>query len=295
MGYVIISDSTCDLTPELVGELKVKFMPFTFRIKGKEYSNYFDEREMKLKKFYEMLKEGEVATTSQLNVVFIQHYFRKYLKKKQDILYISFSSGLSGTFNSARLAIDDLKLEFPERTIEVMDSLCASAGQGLLVYQAAMNRNAGMSLRDNLSYCETYKKRIRHWFTVDDIDTLKRGGRLSASKALIAKVLNIKPVLNVDDGGHLQAVSKKAGRKSAIRQIVNNSIENIEIEEEFPTFISHANCLDEAMHAKELMEKLYEEKGVKSKIIITNIGPVIGAHAGPGTLAIFTIGDEREV
>lgn len=293
MGYVIISESTCDLTPKFAADLDVKFMPLSFRIKNKEYKNYFDEREMALKKFYSLLREGNNATTSQLNILDIEKCFRKYLMKKQDILYIAFSSALSGTYNSVRLVKEQLESEFPDRTIEVIDSLCASAGEGMLVYQASKNKKSGMSLRDNVSYCEIYKKRIRHWFTVDDLDTLKRGGRLSASAAFLAKVLNIKPVLNVDDGGHLNPVSKKSGRKSSIRQIVNNSMLNIEKEEEFITFIGHSDCEEDALFAKSLLEEKYKDHNINSKIYITKIGPVIGAHSGPGTLAVFTIGDER--
>lgn len=293
MGYVIISDSTCDLSPEVQKELDVKFMPLSFRIENKEYKNYFDEREMKLKKFYELLKAGSVATTSQLNIIDIENYFRKYLLKNQDIMYICFSSGLSGTFNAARLAKQELEEEFPLRKIEVIDSLSASSGEGLLVYQAHVNRKAGMSMRDNVSFCETYRYRIKHWFTVDDIDTLKRGGRLTPSKAFLAKILNIKPILNVDNAGHLQAVSKKSGRKAALRQLVANTMADIELDETFPTFVTHAECIEDAQIVKAMLEEEYKARGINSPIYITKIGPVIGAHSGPGTLAVFTVGSER--
>ncbi len=292
-NYIIVSDTTCDLPVELVLTLGVKFLPLSFTVDGTTYKGYLDEREYKLSNFYNQMRDGKTPTTSQVNIYDAEQYFKKYLSQGLDILCITFSSALSGTHNSFRIAAENMKTEFPERTIEIVDSLCACSGEGILVYQAAKNRREGMSLRDNKSYCEHFKHYVRHWFTVDDLDTLVRGGRLTASKAMIAKALKIKPILNVSEEGKLQAVTNKLGRKSAIKELIAESLQGIELEYEFPTFVSHADCPEDAEYAKKILEEEYKKLGIKSKIYIAKIGPVIGAHAGPGTIAIFTVGDKR--
>lgn len=291
--YAIISDSTCDLTDDLAREWNVEIQPMIFRIKNKEYRNYLDERELPLKNFYNMMREGEVATTAQVNVIDAINFFRPFLEQGKDILCIAFSSGLSGSVNSIRLAKSTLEEDFPERKIMIVDSLCASAGEGLLVNRAVLNRKNNLSVEDNAKDLETFKFRIKHWFTVDDIDTLRRGGRLSNSKALVAKVLNIKPVLNVDNEGHLQAVYKKVGRKVALRTLVECALKGYATDDNYITLISHADAYEDALFVKGLLEKVYQENNIKSEIYISSIGPVIGAHAGPGTIALFTVGDKR--
>ncbi len=292
-NYVIISDSTCDLTEEIVQNLEVYIQPMTFRIQDHEYLNYLDERELPLTEFYNLMRKGEAATTAQLNMIGIESFFRPYLEQGLDILNIAFSSGLSGSYNAIRLAAEELLEEFPERKIFVIDSLCASGGEGVLVYQAALNRKKGLSLEENFNMLESFKFKIRHWFTVDDIDTLRRGGRLTGAKAFAAKVLNIKPVLNVDNEGHLKAIYKKVGRKMALRQLVDSTINEYDKNDSWITIISHADCLADANTLKGLLESAYQKEGITSEIIITKIGPVIGSHSGPGTLALFTIGDKR--
>ena len=292
-NYVIISDSTCDLTEEMVQNLEIHIQPMTFRIQDHEYLNYLDERELPLTEFYNLMRKGEVATTAQLNIIGIESFFRPYLEQGLDILNIAFSSGLSGSYNAIRLAAEELLEEFPERKIVVIDSLCASGGEGVLVYQAALNRKKGLSLEENSNMLESFKFKIRHWFTVDDIDTLRRGGRLTGAKAFAAKVLNIKPVLNVDNEGHLKAIYKKVGRKMALRQLVDSTINEYDKSDSWITIISHADCLADANTLKGLLENAYQKEGITSEIIITKIGPVIGSHSGPGTLALFTIGDKR--
>ncbi len=292
-NYVIVSDSTCDLTDELTSKWDVKIQPMTFRINDNEYKNYFDERDISLKDFYDKMRAGNNASTSQLNTVEVEDFFRPYLKEGKDILCIAFSSGLSGSYNSIRIAKDLLLEEYPERKIIIVDSLCASAGEGLLVYEAAKNRNKGLSLEDNAKNLEEFKFKIQHWFTVYDIDTLRRGGRLSNSTAFVAKMLNIKPVLNVDNEGHLQAIYKKVGRKVAMRQLIDSTIAGYNKMEENITIISHADCKEDAELLKNMLEKAYVNEGIKSEIYITKIGPVIGSHAGPGTLALFTVGHKR--
>ena len=288
-NYVIITDSTCDLSDSLANELDLHVQPLTFIIEDKEYKNYLDEREMNLSDFYNQMRKGMTAKTAQLNIIDIENYFRPYLEKGLDILNICFSSGLSGTYNAMNLAKDELLEEFPDRKIIIIDSLNASTGEGLLAYNAALNKKNGMSLDDNAKCCLELKNRIKSWFIVDDLDTLKRGGRLSGATAFAAKLLNIKPVLKVNETGHLENVFKKRGRKASINQMVESSMENIDVDYKNYTFISHADCLDEALIVKDKLQEKFNELNIKSEIVISKIGPVIGAHAGPGTIAIFTV------
>lgn len=291
--YIIVTDSTCDLTDDLANEFGVLVLPLTFTIDGKDYQNYLDGREIDLNSFYKKMEEGHTPKTSQLNTVFIEDNFRKILQDNKDILYICFSSGLSGTYNAARIAKETLLDEFKDANILVVDSLCASAGEGLLVSEAAKKKKEGLSLEDNYNYLEGLKLRIKHSFTVLDVDYLKRGGRLKATAALAAKVLNIKPVLYVNDEGKLVALAKKHGRKAAINTILTNAIEGIDTTMEFLTIVSGAACIDDCNYCKNWLEEKYKELNIHSKVVITDIGPVIGAHSGPGTLAIFTIGNHR--
>lgn len=291
--YVIISDSTCDLTQEIVDECNVHIQPLTFQIQNKEYKNYLDEREIKLSDFYDLMRKGEMVSTAQLNSVEVQNFFEPFLQKNLDILCVAFSSGLSGTYNSIRLAKEELLEKYPERKICIVDSLCASGGEGVLVHQAIVNKENGLSLEENAQQLDDFKFKIRHWFTVDDIDTLKRGGRLTGAKAFAAKMLNIKPVLNVDNEGHLKAIYKKVGRKVAIRQLVQSTMDGYDKTGDYITIISHADCEADAQTLKGMLTKEYQQNGINSEIIITKIGPVIGSHSGPGTLALFTIGAKR--
>lgn len=291
--YVVVTDSTCDLTDELAKENQIEVLPLTFTIDGKDYLNYLDGREINLNDFYEKMKEGHNPKTSQLNAVFIEESFKKILEDGKDILYVCFSSGLSGTYNAARIAKENLLDEFKDANIYVVDSLCASAGEGLLVLEAAKKKNEGLSLEDNYNYLEALKLRIKHSFTVLDVDYLQRGGRLKATAALAAKVLNIKPVLYVNNEGKLVALAKKHGRRAAINTILTNAIDGIDKTMEFTTIVSGAACIDDCNYCKEWLEVKYKELNIHSKVVITNIGPVIGSHSGPGTLAIFTIGNHR--
>lgn len=291
--YVIISDSTCDLSQELVDELKVAIQPMSFTICDKEYKNYPDEREMKLEDFYNLMNEGHMGKTAQLNIIDVENFFTPYLEKELDILCVAFSSGLSGSCNSIRLAAQELSEKFPQRKIIVVDSLQASTGEGLLVYEAAINKNNGMTIEENAKSLESMKLNVRAWFTVSQLETLRRGGRLSNAAAFAAKLLNIKPVLHVDDEGHLKAVYKKMGRKLALKQLIESSIDEYDKEGNHVTFVSHANCEADALKVKEMLEEAYKKENINSKILISKIGPVIGSHAGPGTLAVFTIGDKR--
>lgn len=292
-AYVIISDSTCDLSQEIVDRLGVIIQPMTFTICDKEYKNYPDEREMKLEEFYALMNEGYMAKTAQLNIIDVEEFFTPYLEQGLDILCIAFSSGLSGSCNAIRLAAQELLEKYPERKIKIVDSLQASSGEGLLVYEAIVNKNNGMSLDENAQKLEDIKQNVRAWFTVSQLETLRKGGRLSNAAAFAAKLLNIKPVLHVDSEGHLKAVYKKMGRKMALKQLIESSLDGYKKDEVHVTFISHADCEEEVLKLKSMLEEEYEKENIKSEIIICKIGPVIGAHSGPGTIAIFTFGDKR--
>jgi DegV family protein with EDD domain len=291
--YVIVTDSTCDLTDEMVKELGVEVLPLCFTIDGKEYKNYLDGREIKLHEFYNKMIEGHTPKTAQLNVNFIMESFKPFLDKGLDILYISFSSGLFGSCNAVRLAKEQLPDEYNDRKIEIVDSLCASGGEGLLVWMTAMNKKAGASLEENSKYADDLKLHVKHSFTVADLEYLKRGGRIKATAAFAAKLLNIKPVLHVDNLGHLVALSKKHGRRAALNATCENALAGIDTSKKFITIISHADSLEDAEYCKEYMEAKYKEMNFDSKVVLTNIGPVIGAHSGPGTIAVFTITDKR--
>lgn len=289
--YIIIGDSTSDISQKYVDEAGAYVLPMTFTINDKEYAHYLDCRNMSLEEFYALESKGAIAKTSQLNEIFIMDSVKPFLDKGLDILFVSFSSGLSGTFNSIRLAFEEIRDDYPDRKMMVLDSLCASSGEGLLLLQAFKNKKNGMSLEENFKALEDLRLKIRHWFTVDELDTLKRGGRISSTAATAAKVLRIKPVLRVDDLGHLVGVSKKIGHKAAIKDVVDRTI--LDLDQNYPTIISHTNCENDAKEAYEMLKKYYEENNIKSEIILERIGPVIGAHSGPTTLALFTVGKHR--
>ena len=291
--YVIVTDSTCDLTDEIAKEIKVPVLPLTFNVLGKDYLNYLDGREIDLDDFYQKMLDGATPKTTQLNIEFIKEKALPLLKEGKDILYISFSSGLSGSCNAARLAAEDLLEDFKDQKILIVDSLCASAGEGLLVWMAAKKKREGLYLEENYKYCEDLKLHVKHSFTVLDVEYLKRGGRLKPTAAFAAKLLNIKPVLYVNNEGKLVALAKKHGRRAAINAILENAILGIEEKEEFITIVSGAKCPEDCLYCKDWLENKYKELNINSKVVITNIGPVIGSHSGPGTLAIFTLGKER--
>lgn len=291
--YIIVTDSTCDLTDQMTKDLGIPVLPLSFTIDGREYKNYLDGREMMLAEFYKKMLEGHNTKTAQLNVNDIVDELKPILSKKLDILYISFSSGLSGSYNAVRLAKEELLEDFPDAKIEIIDSLCASGGEGLLVWLAAKKKKEGLNLEELREYCEKTKLHIKHSFTVLDLEYLKRGGRIKATAAFAAKILNIKPVLHVDNDGHLVALTKKHGRRAALNATCENALDGFDASQEFITIISHADSLEDAVYCKEYMQKKYAEFGFDSEIVLTDIGPVIGAHSGPGTIAIFTLADKR--
>ena len=287
--YRIVTDSTTDLTPELIQELDVQVIPLCYMMGGKTYHNIPGGGEMTDKEFYAKLRAGSMSTTTQVNSEEFLHVFTPLLEAGQDVLYIAFSSGLSGTYQSAVLAREELKQRFPDRRLEVFDSLCASMGEGLLVYHAAKLRQAGKSLDEVLAWLKGNVLNLCHWFTVDDLNHLKRGGRVSTATALVGTMLGIKPVLHVDDEGHLIPVSKVRGRKQSLDALVRRMEDTVLDPGNQMVFISHGDCLEDAQY----VERQIQEKLGVQQVKLGFIGPVIGAHSGPGTVALFFLGKER--
>ena len=285
-NFVICTDSACDLDRELLDSMGVKYADLTFRFDGedKEYSNYG----MPIKEFYDRMRRGGVAKTAAINTEEFSALFSEILDTGVDILYLGFSSGLSTTFNSARLASLELAEKYPDRKIEVVDTLAASAGEGLIVYLANEKKNAGATLDEVAAYVRELVPHLCHWFTVDDLVYLKRGGRVSPAVAFVGNLLGIKPVLHVDDDGHLINMSKARGRKNAINALAEK-YDELAVNKAGVAFISHADCIDDA---NALAQIIRSKHGADVKHIV-NIGPVIGAHSGPGTLALFFEGAHK--
>lgn len=287
--YVIVTDSSADLDAAEVKELDLRVIPLKFTLNGVTYSDYPDNRDMDPHAFYDRLRAGEVATTAALNMEDAKGVFEPILKEGKDVLMLAFSSGLSSSCQACRLAAGELAEEYPDRKIYVVDTLCASRGQGLLVYHTVMKKRAGATLEEARDFAENNKLHLCHWFTVDDLMFLKRGGRVSATAAALGTMLSIKPVLHVDDEGHLINISKSRGRKSAIKAMVDKAAE-LAIEPAGQTmFICHGDCLDEA----EQLAQMVKERFGTQDIRIGYTGTVIGAHSGPGTLALFFLGEHR--
>ena len=287
-NYVIFTESTTDLSPEMINELGLIVLPMQYRI-GEE--TYFDKVGGGLTQveFYNKLRGGDSATTAQVNPGIFEEEFDKVLAQGKDILYIGFSSGLSGTYNSSLIAKDTMAEKYPERKIVCIDSLCASMGEGLYVWYAAKMRDEGKDIDQVAAWLEENKLNLCHWFTVDDLNHLKRGGRVSPTVAFVGTLLGIKPVLHVDNEGHLINVSKVRGRKAALDALVAKMGETAINPAEQMVFISHGDCLEDAEYVKTQISEKFGTKDFK----INFIGPVIGAHSGPGTVALFFIGSER--
>lgn len=285
--FILFTDSACDLDKSTLTSWGVQCVELKFSFEGenKFYGNY----EMPSKDFYDRMREGASAKTSAVNVEEFKQAFVEHLKDGKDVLYIGFSSGLSTTFNSAKIAADDLMAEYPKRTVKVVDSLCASAGQGLLVYLCAKKRKEGLSINDVAEYAIDTIPNICHWFTVDDLVYLKRGGRISPTVAFVGGVLGVKPVLHVDNEGKLVNVTKARGRMNALQVIADKYGEYAFDPHNSEIFISHSDCIDDV---KKLEKQILARFGVKTANI-SYIGPVIGAHTGPGTIAFFFLGKSR--
>ncbi len=292
-NYEIVADLNIDLPNSLAKELELNVIPMKFSIKGKEYTGYLDERELALPTFYNMLRKKELATTVQINPAEFEEEFRKHLDAGKDILYIGFSSALSGTFNSSLIAKKELEAEYPDRKIVCFDSLSASNGEGLMVTYAARMRLAGKSLKQVVSFLEKEQQSFIHLFTVADLNHLRRGGRLSAGSAIMGTLLSIKPLLHVSPDGKLKPYGKTRGRAKAIKLMVDRLVETYDKDKNDVIYIGHGDCIEDALKAKDLIMK---GLGVpEDMFMIHYIGPSIGAHSGVNTLALYYRGSERHL
>ena len=284
--YRIITDSCSDLTVELIRKLDITVAPLNMLFQGNVRVDSVAED---IKEVYEALRQGEAASTSALNPDQWASYMEPVLAAGEDVLVLAFSSGLSTTYQSAVIAAADLSEKYPDRKIRVVDTLCASLGEGLLVYHACQKRDEGMDLDTLAQWVQDHRLNLCHWFTVDDLMHLKRGGRVSAATAVMGTMLQIKPVLHVDDEGHLINVSKSRGRKASLNALADRMVQTCLPGENDTIFISHGDCLEDAEYVGNLLK---ERCGVKN-VIINYVGAVIGSHTGPGVAVVFYYGKNR--
>lgn len=287
--YVILTDSCCDLTAELASELEISVLPLTYQMEGHSYRNDLSGSEMPFSEFYSKIRKGTLATTSAISVGTFEETMQNILETGKDILCLSFSSALSSTYQSAVIAAKTMGEEFPESTVTVVDSRCASLGQGLFVYLCAQEKKKGKSLKEVAEFAEETKLHICHWFTVDDLNHLKRGGRINAATALFGTMLSIKPVLHVDNEGCLIPVSKVRGRKASLLALVDHMEETAIDPEHQTVFISHGDSLEDAEFIADEIRRRFGTQDIR----INYVGPVIGNHSGPGTIALFFLGNRR--
>lgn len=286
-NYVIFTDSACDLGPTMLSNMGIKSISLTLTYNGDntEYKN----DDIDPKDFYDRMRKGATAKTSAINIEDFKSNFRTELEKGNNVLYIAFSSGLSTTYNSGRLACEELKEEYPDRDLRAVDSLSASAGFGLLLSLVAKKRDEGATLAEVAEFVEETKLHVCHWFTVDDLVYLKRGGRISPTVAFVGGLLGIKPVLHMDNEGHLVSCFKVRGRNAAIKAIADKFGELAIDKTTGPVYICHGDCEEDAAALADIIKKDY---GADTEVTVF-VGPVIGAHSGPGTLSVFFLGRER--
>lgn len=285
--FKLITDSCCDLSSEMIQKYNIGYLGLVCNIDGKEIVEDFGES-LSYKEFYKKLSNGSMATTGQVNPQRFYDEFEKYVKDGIDVLYIGFSSALSGTYNSALMAKEELLEKYPNARIEVVDSKAASCGQGFLVYLAAKYKEQGKTIDEVKEYVMDNRKKLYHFFSVDDLKHLERGGRIGKGTAVVGNMLNIKPVLYVNEKGELKSLTKVRGKKKVVRELVRNMEENIDGNELDTVFISHSesDLVDDLCN-------LIKEKFKVKEIIINYIGVVIGSHTGQGTIAVYFIGKEK--
>jgi DegV family protein with EDD domain len=286
-NYVIFTDSCCDVSPEILRQWGVPYANMTFTFDGEETE--YISTDISNKEFYDRMRSGAHARTAAINADAFIRAFTPILEEGKDILYVAFSSGLSTTVNNANMAAQELQETYPDRKIVIVDTLAASGGGGLMVYMALEKQKAGATLEENAAYLEELIPQHCIWFIVDDLEYLKRGGRVSPLVAFAGGLLGIKPVLQMDSEGHLIKVGTARGRKKAIEALAAKYAELSYEEKNTPIFISHGDCLEEAQQLADILEQKHGGKVT----LITEIGPVIGSHSGPGTIALFFVGKHR--
>lgn len=287
--FVIMTDSCCDLTAQMADELGLVVLPLSLLIGEDTYRNYLDGRDIGFKEFYDRVRGGAMPSTSAVSVGDFEDAMRPILSEGKDILYLAFSSALSTTYQSAVIASEELKQEFPDAKIYTVDSKAASLGQGLYVYLCAQQKLAGKSIDEVYAYAEDVKLKICHWFTVDDLNHLKRGGRVSAATALVGTMLSIKPVLHVDNEGRLISVSKVRGRKASLLALVDQMEKSAVDPKDQTVFISHGDCEEDVNFVADEIRRRFGTETIH----VNYVGPVIGSHTGAGVVALFFVGTER--
>ena len=286
-NYVIYTDSACDIYPEVLAQWGVGCVSLAFRFDHIDQD--FKNEDMPIGEFYKNMRDGHVAKTNAVNSESFREVFDKVLADGKDLLYLGFSSGLSTTFQQGKLAAEDLAAAYPDRKIIAIDTLCASAGEGLLVKLALDKKNSGATLEETAAYVNELIPKLAHWFTVEDLVYLKRGGRVSPAVALVGGMLNIKPVMHVDDEGHLIKVGTVRGRKASLAALADKLMETADDPANGTFFISHGDC---DADAQTLCDMIVARGGNKVELI-THVGTVIGAHSGPGTMALFFVAKQR--
>ena len=284
--YVIIVNSTVDVPKEWLEERHVPVIPLKYTIDGETYT---DMEGLSAKEFFDKLREGKMSTTSQVNPEEAAAELEPYIKEGKDILHLGFSSGLSGTLNSMKIAGEMLEEKYPEAKVIVIDTLCACLGEALLLYKALQQKEKGMNIDELAGWVEENKLHVCHNVTVDDLNHLHRGGRVSKTTAVLGTLVQIKPIIHMDDNGKLQVIGKERGRKKSLNKIVDMAVEQSKGWDNDIIMITHGDCIDDA----EYVAKLVREKMGIDNILINNIGTVIGSHTGPGVVAVFCMGNKR--
>ncbi|MBQ6374414.1 MAG: DegV family protein [Clostridia bacterium] len=287
--YVIMTDSSCDLPASLADEMELSVLPLSVYIEDKQYINYLDEREIAFSEIYAKLRTKCPAKTSAVNMNDFLEPMEQIVSTGKDLIYIGFSSGLSGTYNAGAAAAKEISEKYPDRKILAVDSLCASLGQGLLVYHAWLQKKAGKTIDELYQWVVDNRLHLCHMFTIDDLMFLKRGGRVSGATAVVGSMLSIKPIMHVDDEGHLIKIGTARGRKASIKALADAAGQKgIDLQNQI-IFISHGDCVEDANYLGDIMRERFHVKDV----LVNYVGPVIGAHSGPGTIALFFLGTER--
>ena len=288
-SYLIVSDATCDLPESYAREHNLHIIPMTYLVDGQDYHG-----DLTLHDFYDKMRAGSMTTTSQITPAqFVDYFSDLFERYEEDIIYLGFSSALSGTVGNAAVAAKMLKESYPDRTLHVIDSYAASLGEGLFVHEVLRRREEGLSCEDTAHWAEAHAQTICHYFTVDDLNFLHRGGRVSKATAVVGTMLGIKPLLHVNEAGQLINIGKVRGRRSSLDWLVDRMEAKLSATglEEKTIFIGHGDCIEDARYVASLVKKRF---GVKDKdIYIDYIGPVIGSHSGPGTVALFFVGPDR--
>ena len=290
MSFAIVTDSSSNLPEDIIDQHDLTVLPLTFMVDGEEYRSYLKGEKTDLSQFYTMMREGKVITTSLPNLKESRESIEALLREGRDVLYLGFSSGLSGTYQAIELLLTELAGLYPDRTVASVDTLAERGGEGLLVYYAAKMREEGASIEKVRDWVEEHKLHLAHWFTVDDLMFLFRGGRVSRTAAWAGTMLNIKPVMHVDDEGHLIPLEKVRGRKKSLKALVDHMEQTaMSPVADQTVFITHGDCLEDAEYVADLVRERF---GV-SDVLINWVDPVIGAHSGPGTMALFFLASER--